>query len=97
MKALAFHPRAEEEFARDTEFYAARSIRLAREFTEAVDQALSFVRSNPDAGTPVRGALRSWLVRRFPYSVIYREEENRIYVLALAPHRRRPDYWRERV
>ena len=96
MKHLAFHPQAEAEFARDTEFYAERSLRLAQEFTGAVEQALAFVQENPEAGTPVRGALRGWLVRRFPYTVIYREEEDRIYVLALAPHRRRPGYWRRR-
>lgn len=97
MKPVRFHPRSEAEFASDAEFYAKRSLRLAQEFTDAVDQAVTFVRENPQAGTPVRGALRSWLVRRFPYSVVYREEEERIYILALAPHRRRPGYWRRRA
>lgn len=97
MKPLVVHPEAEVEFARDTEFYANRSRRLAVEFTNAVDDGLVFVRENPEAGTPIRGALRSWVVRRFPYSLIYREEADRIYILALAPQRRRPEYWRKRA
>lgn len=97
MKPLAFHPGAEAELAKDVEFYAERSRRLAEEFADAVYAALTFVRGNPDAGTPLRGAIRRWLVRRFPYSVIYREEQDRIYVLAVAPHRRRPGYWHERT
>ncbi len=97
MKGLAFHPGAEAEFVRGFEFYAERSRALAEEFTDAVDGALTFVRENPAAGTPIRGAIRRWLVRRFPYSVIYREESDRIYVLAVAPHRRRPGYWRDRA
>lgn len=97
MKPLAFHPKAEAEFTRDAEFYTEQNPRLAREFADAVSEALAFVRENPEAGTPLRGALRRWLVRRFPCSVIYREEQDRIYVLALAPHRRRPEYWRKRT
>ncbi len=97
MKPLAFHPQAEAEFARDTKFYAKRSRRLAVEFINSVDHALSFVREKPLAGTPLRGELRAWLLRRFPYSLIYREEAARIYILALAPHRRRPEYWRKRL
>ncbi|HEU0080001.1 MAG TPA: type II toxin-antitoxin system RelE/ParE family toxin [Longimicrobiaceae bacterium] len=73
-----------------------RSPRLALEFTGAVEEALSFVREHTEAGTPVRGVLRGWLVRRFPYRVICREEESRIYVLAIAHHRRKPSYWHRR-
>ncbi len=97
MKPLVFHPEAEAEFARDAEFYAKRSHRLAVEFTNSIDAGLAFVQENPNAGTPLRKALRSWVVRRFPYSLIYREEADRIYLLALAPHRRRPEYWRKRA
>lgn len=96
MKPVALHPAAETEFAEAAGFYLARNPRLAVEFTEAVEEAFRFVRENMGAGTPVRGALRSWLVRRFPYRVIYREEESRIYVLAIAHHRRRPNYWHRR-
>ena len=96
MKRVEFHPQAETEFAHIVEFYAERRPRLALEFAGAIEEAVTFIRSNPDAGTPVRGALRRWLVRRFPYSVIYREEAQRMYVLALAHHRQGPGYWRNR-
>lgn len=97
MKRLAFHPEAEVEFARASEFYDAERAGLGAEFVNAVDQATAFVLAHPDAGTPVRAGLRRWLVRRFPYSIIYREEPERVYVLAVAHQRRQPGYWRERV
>jgi plasmid stabilization system protein ParE len=62
-----------------------------------LERAVEFVRVNPEAGTPIRGAIRRWLIRRFPYSVIYREEESRIYILAVAHQRRRPEYWSDRA
>ena len=97
MKRIEFHPQAEIEFARDAEFYRERGERLSAEFTAGVESALKFVRLNPDAGTPRGTEVRGWLVRRFPYTVIYREEEDRLFVLAIAPHRRHPGYWLGRV
>jgi hypothetical protein len=36
-------------------------------------------------------------MNRFPFSVVFVARDKDIIVLALAHHRRRPDYWRERV
>jgi toxin ParE1/3/4 len=96
VKPVAFHPEAEVEFASATEFYGAERPGLAGEFAEEMNHAVEFVRKHPEAGVPVRGAIRRWLVRRFPYSIIYREEETRLYILAVAHQRRRPEYWSER-
>jgi toxin ParE1/3/4 len=96
VKPAEFHPQTEAEFAGHVDFYWERAPGLPAEYAAAVEEALTFIRTRPGAGAPVRGMLRSWRVRRFPYNIIYREEPERIYVLALAHHRRRPEYWRGR-
>jgi toxin ParE1/3/4 len=90
VKPAEFHPQAEAEFAEEVEFYFQRAPGLAVEFAAAVEATVTFIRTHSEAGAPVRGALRRWRVRSFPYSIIYREEPERIYVLALSHHRRRP-------
>lgn len=97
MKRAVFHPEADTEFARVAEFYNTENRDLGAEFVNEVEQTIRFVRTSPGAGTPVRGAIRRWRVRRFPYSIIYREEPDRLYVLAVAHYRRHPSYWEERV
>jgi len=37
------------------------------------------------------------LVKGFPFSVVYRASEIELLVVAVAPHRRRPGYWLQRV
>ena len=37
---------------------------------------------------------RKYVLRRFPFSVVYDLAETTVTILALAHHRRRPDYWR---
>jgi toxin ParE1/3/4 len=39
---------------------------------------------------------RKLLLRRFPYLLIYREFEGRIWVVTVAHGHRRPGYWRRR-
>jgi toxin ParE1/3/4 len=97
VKPVEFHPQAEDELAEIVAFYDRESANLGDEFTHAVERAVEFVRTHPRAGSPLRGEIRRWQVRRFPYTLIYREEPERIYVLALAHHRRQPGYWANRA
>ncbi len=34
---------------------------------------------------------------RFPYSIIFRVDSDRIYVIAVAHAKRRPGYWKDRL
>jgi toxin ParE1/3/4 len=97
VKPAEFHPQAEAELVEAVAFYDAEAANLGTEFAIAVEVAVDFVRANPDAGTPLRSELRRWLVRRFPYAIIYREEPERVYILAIAHHRRKPEYWQDRM
>jgi plasmid stabilization system protein ParE len=97
VKPAEFHPEVEAEFAEIVAFYDAESPGLGDEFAAAVEVAVGFVSTQPEAGRPLRGKLRRWLVRRFPYALIYREEAERVYILAIAHFRRRPRYWQHRT
>jgi hypothetical protein len=37
------------------------------------------------------------LVKGFPFSVVYRPSAEGVLVVAIAPHRKRPQYWASRV
>jgi hypothetical protein len=40
---------------------------------------------------------RRALARKFPYSVVYLDQPDRVWIVALMHAKRRPGYWRERV
>ncbi|WP_437581980.1 hypothetical protein [Sorangium sp. So ce887] len=52
--------------------------------------------ASPLAGSAVESDVRWWLVRRFPYSVLYRVRDDPIRILAIARQKRRPFTWRGR-
>jgi len=49
--------------------------------------------ANPKVGAIFRGTRRRYLLRRFPYSIIYQVSTDELRVIAVAHQRRRPGYW----
>ena len=98
MKPVVFHPDAEAEFRAAVEFYDRQRFGLGAEFVMAVERAVRWISRMPQAfGAYGNTGGRGYILRRFPYTVIYIELETVIWVAAVAHHRRRPGYWSHRL
>ncbi len=96
MPEIALHESADEEFKAAITFYESRQPGLGDAFFERVSEAFELILAQPLAGQILSDAFRRRLVRQFPYSIVYRIESDRVFVLAVANWSRRPDYWRSR-
>ncbi len=96
MKAK-FHPAASEEIVETTAYYEGEVPGLGVSFIAEVERISEALRDQPRIGQSVGEELRRILLARFPYSLIYSIEPERIWVIAVAHHRRRPGYWQERT
>ena len=96
MKQAIFHPEARHELTESVSFYEARYAGLGLRFLAAVETTTGRIEEQPDAGSPLEGGYRKWIVAGFPFNVIYRVWDDYVYLVAVAHHRRRPDYWRDR-
>ena len=94
---VSVHPLAREELNEAVNYYALRSARQGASLAAEFEAALSDLRSFPRAGAVVRGSVRRKLLRRFPYSLLYRLHGDEIRVLVFMHHKRRPFYWRDRI
>lgn len=91
-----FHTEADAEFVDAAQFYEMRLAGLGASFVAEVERCVGLIRERPEAGSPLGASVRKVLVHRFPYSVIYRRETDRLLILAIAHQSRRPGYWRHR-
>ena len=96
MKRVRFHDAARAELKSEAQYYATITPRLAERFVSAVEQATQLASEFPEVGSPYKLATRRVFPKRFPFSVVYLERPDEIYILALAPFRRKPGYWRAR-
>lgn len=78
-------------------FYSLKAnVSLGLAFVAEFERTANLVLSNPLLGTVFRGTCLRYTLRRFPYSIIYQVVAEELRILAVAHHRRRPDYWTHR-
>ena len=96
MKRVTFHEEADAEVIDAARYYETEAAGLGVSFLVDVEAAVEQVRAHPEANQLISPEVRRKLLRRFPYSVLYTIEPDRIRVLAVSHQRRRPGYWRHR-
>jgi toxin ParE1/3/4 len=87
---LVILPDALAELGDAAAFYAASAnAELGLALVDEFEHAVNVILGNPKIGAVFRGDRRRYLLRRFPYSVIYQLIDNDIRIIAVA-HQRRP-------
>ena len=93
---------AEDELIEAEKWYERQRSGLGREFRAAIDDGIERLLKAPLAASPIVNlppsiGARRVLVKRFPYSIVFIEHGEDLWVVAFAHHRRKPGYWRERL
>ena len=94
---VVFDPEALVEVREAAAFYESAKAGLGRGFLDALDRAVSLIRYHPLMYRRIKGRFRRYLLRRFPYAVIYTVDEDVIYVAAVMHLKRKPGYWLTRM
>jgi plasmid stabilization system protein ParE len=94
---VLFHPAAESEFNAAIDYYEDMEKGLGYDFSIEVFSALERIVAYPKAWLVIEGEIRRFLVRRFPYGILYAEEKDSIYVVAVMHLHRDPEYWKHRI
>lgn len=97
MKKVIFLPQAEQEMNEAALFYDSHREGLGREFLSMIKKGTDAISLNPMSYPNQRHEIRRILVSRFPYGILYHEEEEQIVVIAVMHLHRAPGYWKHRV
>ena len=92
-----FHPDAQQELYQVALRYESEVPGLGRQFGEEVERVVQLLLENPELGAVLDSDLRHFILRRFPFSVVYAVATNLVYVVAVAHSSRKPGYWQARV
>ena len=96
MKPVVIHPEAEREMLAAALFYDERCAGLGGLFLDEVERGFRRIAERPEAWANISPSVRRCLLSEFPFGIIYRNQSERIYVLAVMHLRREPAYWRKR-
>jgi plasmid stabilization system protein ParE len=91
--AVEVHPAAAGEAEAAERWYRERNETAAARFRRELERAIELIAERPEAAPPYVANTRRFLLRRFPFFVVYRVINQRVQVVAVAHARRRPHYW----
>lgn len=94
---LIVNPEAEADLEETRAWYEAQRPGLGDELLDCVRDVFDNLRRTPRLYGTVFQELRLALVRRFPYAVIYRIDDDQITVVAVYHTRRDPRGWQGRT
>lgn len=96
MANISFLPAADRDYLEALAWFQARSAQAAAGFEAAMGVALQRIADFPEMSPLCDARHRFYVLRRYPYSVIYRIESGDVLVVAVAHARRSPTYWQGR-
>ena len=96
MASLIVCSAAEIDYTESLCWYADRSATAADDFDAEFNHALDEILSDPSRFPLCDLRHRYFLMRRFPFRVIYRVDGGDVIVIAVAHTSRLPDYWNDR-
>lgn len=94
--SFSFHPEAEAEFNAAIDYYENIEPGLGYDFALEVYSTIMRSVEFPKAWAEFEGNIRRTLVSRFPYGVLYSEESEGIFIIAVMNLHREPGYWKGR-
>ncbi|MEZ5943878.1 MAG: type II toxin-antitoxin system RelE/ParE family toxin [Planctomycetaceae bacterium] len=87
---LEFHPDAQVEAIQAHNWYAERSISAAEAFQDELQKAGRAIQIAPSRWALYLHGTRQYIMKRFPYVVVYRVSPHRIEIVAVAHGKRKP-------
>lgn len=90
------HPEAVAEAQAAYRWYLERNQIAATAFLAELDRAVELISEGPMRWPAHLHGTRRFLLRRFPFAIVYREVSETIQIVAVAHGRRKPGYWKER-
>jgi len=97
VKRLEYHQGAVSDVRNTVTWYRKRSPKAALDFIEELHRATQTIREAPDRWPTGDNNTHRFPLWRFPFSIIYSEQQSVITVWAVAHGSRHPDYWAGRL
>jgi len=97
VRRVEYHEGAIADVKSALAWYQKRSANAAMDFIDELQRAAETIREAPERWPAGKNNTRRFLLWRFPFAIIYSEEESVITIWAVAHGSRRPEYWTSRL
>ncbi len=97
MPKIIFHPEISSEIKASYSWYQEQAAGLGDDFIVELESAYEAITELPETWPKFQKGFRRFLLTRFPYSIVYKDTNENIFVVAVMHNSRKPGYWLGRV
>ena len=97
MKPYQIHPAAALEAEDSILYYNRQRRNLGYQFRAELKRSLFAISNFPEAAPVHKYNIHRYSMKKFPYGILYLNEEELIYILAIMHQSRKPGYWDYRL
>ncbi len=97
MPKLVFHPDVASEIKASHTWYQAQAAGLGDDFITELESTYQAITELPETWPKFQRGFRRYLLSKFPFSVIYKDTDDYVFVVAVMHNSRRPGYWISRT
>lgn len=96
--SFSFHPAAEAEFLESIAYYESKVSGLGAAYLAEIESVIERVCETPlQHPVALPPDIRCIQLVKFPFTIMYREVQGVVQVLAVSHQKRRPQYWLGRL
>ena len=92
-----FHPEALAEYEAAAAYYAGHDQDLQLRFIDTIETAIDLILESPSRWRVIDEDVRRYVVRIFPYGILYTVEDDFVLIVAVMHFSREPGYWKDRI
>jgi plasmid stabilization system protein ParE len=94
---VVLHPAADAELTEAVAYYTAIDPALGQRFYLEMERLIGDICAHPKTFRQFDPPARRHFSPRFPYGIIYLEQDDRLWIVAVMQMKRQPGYWKSRV
>jgi len=92
-----YHPLVAQDLADAVEYYDGVSVDLGNRFRESVRDRIGTITNRPDSFGRICGQYRAAMLDRFPYVIVYQQEQETVSILGIYHAASDRESWFERT
>jgi plasmid stabilization system protein ParE len=97
VQGLQFHPDVFFEIKASYDWYQEKATGLGDDFLNELENGYQAIMEFPDTWSKFTKSFQRFILSKFPFSIIYRANNNTIFIIAVMHHSRKPGYWLKRT
>lgn len=96
-KPISFHPDVADDIKGSFNWYENQLQGLGKQFLDELENAYIAIQNFPQSWANFHYGFKRYILNKFPFSIVYKESDEQIFVIVVMHNSRKPYYWEDRL